>query len=150
MKPLRLWPESVCEDVSVSEWHLCPTFKVTPMTCECPCTWQRVEEWRERRLAVRALWVCTIIVVCNKQRRSSPVPVPIKPRGCGNVLLFEDVVQPPCFAEERVRLRDLSLLVGVTIHLEGRLAVLVRFADIENRASAALVLFTAYDGVHHT
>jgi hypothetical protein len=30
------------------------------------------------------------------------------------------------------------------------LAVLVRFADIENRASAALVLFTAYDGVHHT
>jgi len=35
------------------------------------------------------------------------------------VLLFEDEVQPSCFAEERVRLRDLSLLVGVTVYLEG-------------------------------
>jgi hypothetical protein len=45
----------------------------------------------------------------------------IKRRGCGKVLLFEDVVQPPRFAEERMRLCDLSLLVGVAVHLEGSL-----------------------------
>jgi hypothetical protein len=30
------------------------------------------------------------------------------------------------------------------------LAVFVRFANVEERASAALVLFTAHDGVHRT
>jgi hypothetical protein len=118
---MKLWPESVCMDVSVSEGHLCPTFKVTPVTCERPCAWQRVEEWREGRLAMRALWVCTAIVVRNKQRRSSPMSVAIKPRGCGNIFLFEDVVQPSRFAKERVRLRNLSLLVGVAVYLKGRL-----------------------------
>jgi hypothetical protein len=49
------------------------------------------------------------------------MPVAIGARGCGNILLFEDMVQPPRFAEERVRLRDLSLLVGVAVHLKGRL-----------------------------
>jgi hypothetical protein len=66
---------------------------------------------------VRALWVSTAVAVCSKQRWSSPVPMPIHRRG--RVLLFEDEVQPSCFAEERVRLRDLSLLVGITVYLEG-------------------------------
>jgi hypothetical protein len=66
---------------------------------------------------VRALWVSTAVAVCNKQRWSSPVPMPINRRR--RVLLFEDKVQPSCFAEECVRLRDLSLLVGVTVYLEG-------------------------------
>jgi hypothetical protein len=66
---------------------------------------------------VRALWVSTAVAVCNKQRWSSPVPVPINHRR--RFLLFEDEVQPSCFSEERVRLRDLSLLVGVTVYLEG-------------------------------
>ena len=35
------------------------------------------------------------------------------------VLLFKDEVQPSCFAEEGVRLRDLSLLVGIAVYLEG-------------------------------
>jgi hypothetical protein len=30
------------------------------------------------------------------------------------------------------------------------LAILVRFANVEERASAALVLFTAYDRMHRT
>jgi hypothetical protein len=30
------------------------------------------------------------------------------------------------------------------------LAVLVRFANVDERTSAALVLFTAHDGVHRT
>jgi hypothetical protein len=91
------------------------------------------------------------------------------------LLLFEDEVQPSCFSEERVRLGDLSLLVGVTVYLEGclhlrnrkrvrgkgkkvegrserdtNLAVFVRFANVEKRASATLVLFTAHDRVHRT
>jgi hypothetical protein len=49
------------------------------------------------------------------------MPIAIKRRGWGEVLLFEDVVQPPRFAEERVRLCDLSLLVGVAVYLECRL-----------------------------
>jgi hypothetical protein len=69
---------------------------------------------------VRTLWVCTTVGACDKQRCSCscPMPVAIKRHGSGEVLLFEDVVQPPCFAEERVRLSDLSLLVGVAIYLE--------------------------------
>lgn len=47
------------------------------------------------------------------------MPMPIN--RCRRVLLFEDEVQPSCFAEERVRLRDLSLLIGITVYLEGRL-----------------------------
>ena len=82
-----------------------------------------MEEWRKGRLAVRALWVCRTVAACNKQRRSRscPMPIAIKRRGWGEVLLFEDVVQPPRFAEERVRLCDLSLLVGVAVYLECRL-----------------------------
>jgi len=76
------------------------------------------------------------------------MPMPIGRRG--SVLLFEDKVEPSCFAEERVRLPDLSLLVGVTIHLEGCLAVFVCFANLEDWASTTLVLFTAHDGVHRT
>ena len=71
---------------------------------------------------MRAHWVCTTVAGCNKQRcgcRGRRMPVAIKRRSCGKVLLFEDVVQPPRLAEERVRLRDLSLLVGVAVHLEG-------------------------------
>ena len=72
---------------------------------------------------MRTLWVCTTVDACNKQRCSctSPMPVAIERRDCGEVLLFEDVVQPPRFAEERVRLCDLSLLVGITVYLECRL-----------------------------
>lgn len=88
------------------------------------------------------------------------------------ILLFEDKVQPSCFAEKCVRLGDLSLLVGVTIYLEGclhlgkrervrlktkrvkkrntDLAVFVRFANVDKRASAAFVLFTAHDRVHRS
>jgi hypothetical protein len=76
-----------------------------------------VEERREGRPAVRALWVSTAVAVCSKQRWSSSVPMPINRRR--RVLLFEDEVQPSCFAEERMRLRDLSLLVGITVYLEG-------------------------------
>jgi hypothetical protein len=65
---------------------------------------------------VHALWVSTAVAVCNKQRWTSPVPMSInRPR---RVLLFEDEVKPSCFAEERVRLSNLSLLVGVTVYLE--------------------------------
>ena len=89
------------------------------MTCECPCARQWVEEWREGRPAVCALWVSTAVAICNKQRWSGPVPMPINRHR--RVLLFEDEVQPSCFAEERMRLRNLSLLVGVAVYLEGRL-----------------------------
>ena len=64
-----------------------------------------------------ALWVSAAVTVCNKQRWSSPVPMPINRRR--RVLLFKDEVQPSCFAEEGVRLRDLSLLVGIAVYLEG-------------------------------
>ena len=99
------------------------------------------------------------------------MPMPINRRG--SVLLFEDKVQPSCFAEKRMGLRDLSLLVCVTIYLEGclrfgkrervrgegkrvkgrsewntNLAIFVRFANVDNWASTALVLFTAHDGEH--
>ena len=68
---------------------------------------------------MRALWVSTAVAVCNKQRWSSHMPMPINCRR--SVLLFEDKVQPSCFTEKRVRLRDLSLLVGITVDLEGSL-----------------------------
>lgn len=66
---------------------------------------------------MRALWVSTAVAVCNKQRLSSPVTMPIN--RSRRILLFEDKVQPSCFAEEGVRLCYLSLLVGVTVYLEG-------------------------------
>jgi len=102
--------------VAVCERHLRPTFKVTPMTRERPRARKRVEKWREGRLAVRALRVCTVLVACGGQRGVRPVPV----EG-GKVLFLKDVVEPPRFSEERVRLRDWSLLVRVAVHLEGRL-----------------------------
>ena len=64
-----------------------------------------------------ALWISTAVAVSNKQRRSRPVPMSINRRG--RVLLFKDEVQPSCFAQKGVRLRDLSLLVGVAVYLEG-------------------------------
>lgn len=182
-------PRSVCVNVPVGERHLRPTLKVTPVTGERTRTGQRMEKWREGRVAVRALWICAAIAVTvafaaarSSRQRSGPVPVPV-PVEHDSVFLLEDVVQPPCFAEERVRLCDLGLLVGVAVHLERRLtvrfggkrrkhhvrskekkkgrrkkgsdeggktdlAVLVRLTNVEERASAALVLFTAHDGVH--
>ncbi len=86
------------------------------MTRERPRARKRVEKWREGRLAVRALRVCTVLVACGGQRGVRPVPV----EG-GKVLFLKDVVEPPRFSEERVRLRDWSLLVRVAVHLEGRL-----------------------------
>lgn len=100
--------------VAVGERHMRPTFKMTPMTRECPRAWKRMEKWRERRLAVRALGIRTVI-----GRRGIRRPVPVE-RDC-RVPLFEDVVETPRFSKERVRLRDWCLLVGVAVHLEGRL-----------------------------
>ena len=37
------------------------------------------------------------------------------------VLLLKDEVQPSCFAQERVRLSNWGLLVGVAVHLQRRL-----------------------------
>ena len=39
----------------------------------------------------------------------------------GRILLFENLVKPPCFSKEGVRLCNWGLLVRVTVHLEGRL-----------------------------
>jgi hypothetical protein len=112
-----LWPEpeSVSVKVAVGERHMRSTFKMTPMTCECPRAWKRMEKRRERRLAVRALGFRTVIGRPGGSRR--PVPV----ERDGRVPLFEDVVETPRFSKERVRLRDWRLLVGVAVHLEGRL-----------------------------
>lgn len=64
---------------------------------------------------MRTLWIfCTVFAVRGK-RRGCRLPTQRK------VLLLEDEVQPPCFAQERVRLSDWSLFVGVAVHLQGRL-----------------------------
>lgn len=76
-----------------------------------------MEKWRERRLAVRALGVR--IVIGRRGGGGSRRPVPVERDG--RVPLFEDVVETPRFSKERVRLRDWCLLVGVAVHLEGRL-----------------------------
>lgn len=39
----------------------------------------------------------------------------------GRVLVFENLVKPPCFSKEGMRLCNWGLLVRVTVHLEGRL-----------------------------
>jgi hypothetical protein len=108
----------VCVNVAVGERHLRPTFKMTPMARERPRARKRMEKWRERRLAVRALGFCTVV------RRSGaggggrrPMPVDRD----GRVSLVEDVVEPPRFSKKRVRLGDWGLLISVAVHLEGRL-----------------------------
>ena len=103
--------------VAIGEWHLRPTFKMTPMTRESPPARKQVEKWRERRLAVRALGLCTVVGRPGGGGGRRPVPV----ERDGRVPLFEDVVEAPRFSKERVRLRDWGLLVGVAVHLEGGL-----------------------------
>lgn len=102
--------------MAIGERHLRPTFKVTPMTGERPCARKRVEKWRESRLAVRALRVYADVYVCSRQRGGRRVPIEHD-----RILHFENVVKPPCFPKESVRLCNRGLLVRVTVHLEGRL-----------------------------
>ena len=102
--------------MAVGERHLRPTLKVTPMTGERPCARKRVEKWRESRLAVRALRVYADVYVCSRRRGGRRVPIEHD-----RILLFENVIKPPCFPKESVRLCNWCLLVRVTVHLEGRL-----------------------------
>jgi hypothetical protein len=116
---------------------------------------------------VRALRVCVVVVIIAC-RRPPICPVPVER---SRFLLFQDMVQPPCLAKKRMQLCNLGLFVSVAVYLEGglrlenvdmlvmeektremetHLAILVRLANVEERASAALVLFTAYDRVHRT
>ena len=117
-KQWMLWckSESVRVNMAIGERHLRPTFKVTPMTGERPCARKRVEEWRESGLAVRALRVYTDIRACSRQRGGRCVPIER-----GRILLFENLVKPPCFSKEGMRLCNWGLLVRITVHLEGRL-----------------------------
>lgn len=48
------------------------------------------------------------------------------------------------------RVRGKGKRVKERSEMNTNLAVFVRFANVEERASAALVLFTAHDGVHRT
>ena len=79
-----------------------------------------MEERRVRRLAVRTLCIfCTVLAVRGKHHGC-------RLRTQHKVLVLEDEVQPPCFAQERVRLGDWGLFVGVAVHLQGRL----RFKEV--------------------
>ena len=51
---------------------------------------------------------------------------------------------------KRERVRGKGKRVKERSERNTNLAVFVRFANVEERASAALVLFTAHDGVHRT
>jgi len=104
-----------------------------------------VEKWRESRLTVRALRVYTDVYGCSRQRGRRRVPIERS-----RILLFENVVKSPCFSKEGMRLCNWGLFVRVAVHLEGRLAILVRLTYIEEWTSASLVLFAAHDGVHRT
>lgn len=75
-----------------------------------------MEKWRESRLAVRALRVYADVYVCSRQRGGRRVPIEHD-----GILLFENVVKPPCLPKESVRLCNWGLLVRVTVHLKGRL-----------------------------
>lgn len=107
--------------MAVGERHLRPTFEVTPMTGERPCARKRVEKWRKSRLAVRALRVYADVYVCSRQRGGRRVPIERS-----RILLFENVVKPPCFSKEGMRLCNWGLFVRVTVHLEGRLRFCVK------------------------
>jgi hypothetical protein len=52
--------------------------------------------------------------------------------------------------EKRERVRGRRKRVKEWSESNTNLAVFVRFANVEEGASAALVLFTAHDGVHRT
>ena len=107
--------------MAVGERHLRPTFKVTPMTGERPCARKRVEKWRKSRLTVRALRVYADVYACSRQRGGRRVPIKR-----GRILLFENVVKPPRFSKESMRLCNWGLFVRVTVHLEGRLRFCVK------------------------
>jgi hypothetical protein len=51
---------------------------------------------------------------------------------------------------KRERVRGKGKRVKERSERNTNLAVFVRFANVEERASAALVFFTAHDGVHRT
>jgi hypothetical protein len=57
-----------------------------------------VEEWGEDRLAMSALWLCAAIIACGRHRNCPEVIEH------SQVLLFQDLVQPPRFAKERMQL----------------------------------------------
>ena len=73
--------------------------------------------------------LCTVLTVRGKRHGC-------RLRTQHKVFVLEDEVQPPCFAQECVRLSDWGLFVGVAVHLQGRLRSRKCQSVDENRQAA--------------